>query len=61
MVDDITEANFRAMASWDAPKPPPPESVPGLPALNALRLLRWRERETAYRLAKAERYRSGVP
>lgn len=61
MLDDITEADWRSVALWDAPRPAAPELVPGLPGVNAERLLRWREQEIAWRLARAERLRFGLP
>lgn len=61
MLDDITEADWRAMALHDEPRPPRPILVPGLPAENARRLEAWHCAVVFWRAARAERLRHGLP
>lgn len=61
MIDKMTEEQWRAVATWDAQKPPLPELVPGAIWLNMQRLEDWRCKEVAYRMCRVERLLHGIP
>lgn len=60
-MNKMTEADWRAVATWDAPKPPAPELIPGLPGVNRQIMREWCNQEIAYRMCQAERLLHGIP